>query len=391
MKPAILNNRYARLAVVASVIAGVFLFNRGQQNNDVYNIETSQVDVGQFNKTILASGKLGYAQEIILRSELTGRVKSILVQEGERVAQGQPILELDSSTLQANVEQQRANLSIKRLSIERSIVEYQKLREQVENRRQLVDKQLVSEESLDILEQDLSISKINIEIAKKEALLIEYRLNESAENLNKTIIRSPIDGLVVNIPIKIGETAIAGVSNVAGSELVKLVDTNQVYANLYVDENDITHVKEGLATQITVIAEPDKAYRATIERISLLAEPKQANKPLKYKVVAALEEPITHIKSDMTLRAEITYQRFEAQMSIPIQAILYASDMASDIGTIFVLDGDKVAQREVVLGDANEEFQVVNDGLKVGDVYVTGPYKTLKNLYDGARVTTNGI
>jgi len=390
MKTFIPQNRFVRLALVASFVGVLFFANRGADSQNIYQIETSKVNKGEFNKTILTSGKLGYAQEIILRTELTGKVKSILVEEGMYVTKGQAILELDSTTLKANVEQERANLSIKKLSIERSIVEYEKLREQVRNRKHLVSKQLVSEESLEIMEQDLSISKINIEIAKKEALLIEYRLNESAENLNKTIIRSPIDGLVVKIPIKIGETAIAGISNVAGSELVQLVDTNQVFANLYVDENDITNVAEGLNTLITVIAEPDKSYRAVIKKISLMAEPKQPNKPLKYKVVAALQEPVTNIKSDMTLRAEITYKRFEQQLSIPIQAILYESDVDSNVGTIYVLNGDQVDQREVTLGDANEEYQVVSAGIREGDVYVSGPYKILKNLYDGARVTING-
>ncbi|WP_412971788.1 hypothetical protein [Glaciecola sp. MF2-115] len=111
---------------------------------------------------------------------------------------------------------------------------------------------------------------------------------------------------------------------------------------------------------------------------------------MKYKVTATLLDSVEDTKSDMTLRAEITYQRYDKQLTIPIQSIVYNSGLNEEKGIIFIVDNGVVTQQEVSLGEANYELQVISEGLKEGDVFVSGPYQTLKLLYDGAKVQQNG-
>ena len=382
-------NKIFKFMLILGTIAVVIVVQKKLSEKPAFEIEIGEVREGNLDKMIMASGRVNYANSLVLRTEVSGLVKSILVKEGDFVTKGQTILKLDSSIFQADVDQQKASLRIQNLAIEKSKIEKINRLKKYKRRKVLSDKGLINTEQIELLKRELTISEVELKIALQDAAMRKAKLQQSINNLNRTVIVSPIDGMVTSIPIKVGETAIAGMNSIAGSELAMLADTSKYYAELFVDEVDIAKVKVGQHTKITLVAYPDVILDSIVEKINIVAEPRKPNRPLKYKVFASLD--ITNniiIKPEMSCRSEIVYQTIRNKLLVPIESVITDKEASieGDEIYLFVLKGKKVFKRYIQVGAENDQFQVVNSGSIIGEQLVVGPYETLLQLYDGASV-----
>jgi HlyD family secretion protein len=382
-------------ALVALVALPVALkVSRGDPGKAV---ELEAVTQRALTPTVLASGSLTYESQVTLAPEVTGRVKEILVAEGDRVQREQLLMRLDPAAPRAAIEQSRAMVRQARLSIERRQVDYDAQVIKVRRYQALQGKGMVDANSLEQLVSARDLAEVDLRTSREQLSQAEAQLSQAQEQLAKTEIRSPLDGKVTAIYVKVGQTAVPSFSGIAGSVLVDVADTTSIDAEINVDETDIARVRVGAQARVVPAAFPDKTLTGTVDQVAI-APRTQAGQNKSYPVRIRLENTADVIfHPGMSCRAEVlTGTQGEASvLAVPVQAVRYEdnpkaeSSASKTLANVFVVENGKAKKRAITTGAADDSHIAVVDGLKAGEKIVVGPSKTLLFLLDGEKVTVS--
>jgi len=254
-------------------------------------------------------------------------------------------------------------------------------------------KNLVDEDSYEALESELSLSKVDLRSLQESLTQASAALDQSEDLLSKTSIRSPIDGVVIQLDIKVGETVIAGTTNIPGSTMMVIADPSETLTEVQVDEADIAQVSEGQRADIFAAAYPDTPLTGTIQTIASVARKTQGQASLSFLVKILLDEQEKMaIRPGMSVRADIYTQTSEETLAVPVQAVLYDEDIdkeeegEKEQSYVFIFEDGKAVRRDVEIGISSDSDQEITEGLKEGDIVIFGPYKVLRYLADGEEV-----
>jgi HlyD family secretion protein len=382
-----------KLLIVGALVALVALsvaISKGR-GGDAKEVEIQTVEKRVITPTILASGNLTYQTEIRMVSEIMGRVKELRVKEGDLVRQGDLLLRLDPATVQAQVEQLQAGLSQSKLAIERQRVASDMLETKWRRYQQLRESGVIDANTFDELRSQRDQSKVELSSSMQMSLQTEAQLRQAREQLAKTELRAPINGRVTQLTIKVGETAVPSVTSIAGSDLLIIADTSNMYAEVNVNETDVARVVPGQEAKIVPAAFSDHSWIGVVETVAV--SPRQiAGQGKTYPVKIRLQ-PAGDLKfhTGMSCRAEIVTRSTDnaASVAVPVQAVHYEEAEERDQpakASVFVVDGNRVKQRSVETGTADDAYIAITKGLEAGTRIATGSARTLRFLRDGDRV-----
>lgn len=379
---------YKKLAL-GVVLAGVLITLTviGYSPEKLYNVDvnTQHVHLTNLKSTILASGKLAYKQQVELRSEVVGKVMEVLVSDSDVVAKGDVVLRIDANNYQKQVEQFEAAFRQRQIAVKRENIVVQKLAKEVLRQKVLFDKQLVNEDSYESKVSELNIARYSLQEREVEVRQFKAQLEESKQSLAKTIIRSPIDGIVVAVDVKSGELVLPSASNVPGSVLVTIADPSEVLTEVHVDETDIGKIQIGQKADIFAVAFPSRPFKATIKSIATVATRSKNGFGQGFVVKMLIDNTYgLPVRPGISCRAEIFYSTSLRTLAVPISAIIYEEDYSeaskSIRGHVFLYEDGAAIKTPVTLGNANDEEQEVLTGLVEGDQVISGPYKTIRKL-----------
>ncbi len=384
---------------LAVLLIGLPLISKLTGGKEAKTVDVQQVEYQLIRSSILASGTLTYREQVQLRSEVIGQVIALHVEEADTVAQGDLVITLDPKNFQAQVEQAEARVRIQQIAIERQRLLIENLKDRFARRKSLFESKLVDQDSYEALESELALSRVDLRSLQESLLQSRAVLDQSADLLSKTRIRSPIDGIVIQSDIKVGETVIAGTTNIPGSTLMVIADPSATLTEVQVDEADIAQVREGLKADIYTAAYPDKPLAGVIESIATVARRAQGQQSLSFLVKILLhEQSELRIRPGMSVRADIYTESAEEALSVPVQAVLYDEDLdaenkgdkAVDEQTyVYVVENNKAVRKDVEIGLSSDSDQEIISGLNQGQRVITGPYRTLLNMLAGDEVTVS--
>jgi HlyD family secretion protein len=382
MKP---NRKVLVAALIVAVIAIPLLIKatRGDSRKDV-DIEV--VAAQDIRPTILASGALAYLEEVNLTSELVAKVRDILVAEGDTVKKGQLLLTLDPETYRNAIEREQASRRQGVISIERQRLALALAEKRLARGTELVRQRMIGQSEYDDLRNARDLARVELRSSEEALHRADAVLGEASEQLLKTDIRAPIAGTVVDLPIKVGETAIPSTNALAGASLMKIADTSAIQAELKVDEADIARIAVGQAVDVYATAFPDTALKGKVERIALA--PTLENQARSYEVVALIEAPKdVALRSGMSARADIFLGGGGKRLAVPVEAVDTDEDEDGKARHRAWVERDGVARRvDVQVGLSDDHWEEVTSGLKAGDRVITGPARALRGLVEGDRV-----
>ena len=227
--------------------------------------------------------------------------------------------------------------------------------------------------------------------------------------MEKTVFRSPIDGIATSVDIKLGETAISGTTNIAGSNLITVADPSSILVEVLVDEADIANIEIDQSADVFAVAYPDQALKGTVQSIATSAKRSTYRQGLSFTVKILLEVTADiDIRPGMSCRAEIFTKIKQGTIAVPIEAIVFedGDDESSDVDTeqesdsisvrvsdnisstshVFLLIDGKAVKRDVELGISNDRLQEITSGLAVDETVVIGPARALSKLKEGDSV-----
>jgi len=275
----------------------------------------------------------------------------------------------------------------------------------------------------------LGQAKAKLAQAKAQKDSSERRIGQNAANLrhatdvlSKTEYRAPFDGVITNLPVREGETVVIGIQNAPGSTLMTIADTSVITAEVKVDETDIVNVKLGQPAEVSIDAIPKQRFKGIVTEIgnnailrstgvSTAQSTSSSQEAKDFKVVVTIEDPPPNLLPGLSTTARITTATRSNSLAIPIQALtirqraelapekqskeavvqaatLTKGDPKEELQGIFILKNKREAVFVPVSTgiSGTTDVEVVGGSLKEGDEIITGSYKVLRTLRNGASV-----
>jgi HlyD family secretion protein len=361
------------------------------KGGDAKQVETAVVGQQVITPTILASGALTYQTEIRMVSEIMGRVQFINVKEGDQVKQGDLLLRLDPATTRAQVEQLSAGLQQSRLAIDRQQLAVTQLEAKWKRYQQLRASGVVDANTFEELSSQRDQAVVELNSSRQMALQTTAQLKQAREQLAKTELRAPINGRVTQLTIKVGETAVPSVTSIAGSDLLTIADTSNIYAEVNVNETDVARVQPGQRAHIVPAAFPDKSWVGTVETVAVSPRTIQGqgkSYPVKIRLDVSAD---LQFHTGMSCRAEIETRGSNAApaTAVPVQAVRYSEAENRDEpakASVFVVENGRAQEKAVETDLADDAWIAIRKGLAPGARIVVGPARVLRFLRDGDRV-----
>jgi HlyD family secretion protein len=397
------------------IVAGVLItlivlaYSNYSKNKTTIVVDINQAKIEQIKSSILASGTLIYKEQIELRSEVIGQVSEMLVEEGDQVTKDQILMRLDPRTFNADVEQQRAYVRIQTIAIERQKQDLKNIASKWQRNKNLYERKMIGQDAFELIDNQYALAKIDLRSREEGLKQAQATLDKAIERLAKTVFRSPIDGIATSVDIKLGETAISGTTNIAGSNLITVADPSSILVEVLVDEADIANLQLGQNADVFAVAYPNRALSGTVNSIATSAKRSSFRQGLSFTVKILLENPgDIDIRPGMSCRAEIYTKVKDDTIAVPIEAVIFEDTPAEkenldtetdsdgiSIGIssdevssshLFVISDGTAQKRSVELGISNDSLQEITSGINVKDKIIVGPARVLAKLKDGDKV-----
>ena len=381
------------LLLVGTVVALPYI-NRSVFGTDAKVVNVSTLSQRVISPSILASGFLAHEEEVMLSSEVIGKVSELFVEEGDTVTAGQLLLQVDDKNFIAGLEQSEAAERINTIDIERQEVRIENLSRQFERSRSLHERKMIGDNEFDNLKNQLDLARIDLKSSTERLTQARAQLDQVNDNLSKTKIVSPIEGVITSLDIKVGETAIASSTNIPGSSLMTIANPASIYTEVLVDEADVANIQIGQRTEIVAIAYPDQPMQGVVRYIANTAKIAPSRQGLSFTVkIEITDAGDVTLRPGMSCRAEIFTRQDQEVVAVPIQALIFEEDRSALRSEyfIFVNDGGIARKTKVEVGISDDEYQelmtTIDDSIEI----VVGPDKELRHLLEGDRIDTTII
>lgn len=382
------------IAFIAGIVIALPFINRAVFGTNAKAVEVSTLAQRIISPSILASGFLAHQEEVLLSSEVIGKVTALFVIEGDRVSQGQLVLQVDDKNLLASLEQTEATVRINTIDIERQEIRIDNLRRQFERTRSLHERRMVGDDEFESVKNQLDLAEVDLKSSRERLAQANAQLAQVSDQLSKTKIVSPIDGVITSLDIKVGETAIASATNIPGSSLMTIANPGSIYTEVLVDEADIASVEIGQRVEIVAIAYPDQPMIGEVRYIANTAKVEPGRQGLSFTVeIDIIDRGDVVLRPGMSCRAEIFTRQDQEVAAIPIQAIIFEEDRSALRSEyfIFVNDGGVARKTKIEVGMSDDEYQELVSGIDADVEIVIGPNQELRHLLEGDRIDTTRI
>jgi HlyD family secretion protein len=375
---------------IAIALAAIIALSRMNRGDSAEAVDIAEAERKLIRSSVLASGTLAYREQVKLGSEVIARVTEVHVEEGDPVSRDQVLISLETENLMAQLEQADARVRMQQIAIDRQKLAVRNLARRYGNQKELLDRNLVDEDTVENLGIELSMAEVDLRSQQEGLAQARAAQAQMADLLSKTSIVSPIDGIVIQVDVKVGETVIAGTTNLPGSTLMVVADTSEMLVEVRVDEADIAQVEEGQGADIYTAAFPDDPISGVVESIATTARQTAGQQSLSFLVKIVLDaENELPVRSGMSARADIYTQSTEETLAVPIQAVRYDEEAegedsdTSDQPFVMLFEDGVARRQDVSIGLSSDSDQEITDGLEEGARVIVGPYRVLRNLDDG--------
>ena len=354
------------LAAAVIVILGVIIIVNVKKGGGV-NVEASEVLRGKIEEMVSAPGEIRAKEERKINAEVTAEVIKLLVEEGDWVKEGQILVKLDSTEQFAAYQRAQANVGAQRADLEFK-------KEQMRRKKELYEKGLISRENFDNIATDVELAQSNLENARTE-------LGRARRSLERTIIRSPIPGTVMDINKEEGEVVVAGTMHNPGSVLLTVSDLEEMEMVADVNESEIPLVSIKDTTRITVDAFPDTTFIGIVYYKANM--PKAAtSEVVEFEVEISMPRH-PGLLPGMSANCEIITAKKDSVLRVPLQSLVSKEKK----NAVYKIENNKAKFIEVKTGITEGKWVEIKEGLGEEDLIVTGPIKILMNLTDDQKVT----
>jgi HlyD family secretion protein len=365
---------FAALALVALVGWGARSNVAGGQTDVASAPGGNRVERGTLVQTVVATGTTEPVSRVEVKSQVSGLIRRVLVEKGDRVKPGQPLFELDRDRLEARVSGLEAALAMRRAEaahdlVGRASIGLEEKRRDFERSRELARHGVVSPSELERAERavrlaqvDLTDARANADARRAAVLEAEWALRQAQKDLEESVIRAELDAIVVDRRVDLG-SVVADITSSGGTVLAVLADDTRVRLVAEVDENEIAAVRVGQSAQVTLDAYPGEAFAGRVTRVAAAGtvETNVSNFEIELELPA---DP--RIRLGMSADARVAVREWKDALLVPVAAI--AREASGPVVRVIDASAPGGARAVAIRELYSDGFQsVVGDELRAGE------------------------
>lgn len=395
------------------IVVFIVLAILGTKKEEIVIVQTEKVKRLNITQTVTATGKIEPEFKVVITPEVSGEIVYLPVKEGQRVRKGDILLKIkqDQYLAQrdraiANLNSARANLAIQKIQLQKIEADYNRILE-------LYKKGLSSDAELEAIKAQYETSRAQVLSAESTVNQMEAAVKEANENLAKTIITAPMDGVVSQLNVKLGERVL-GTGFTQGSNLMTVADLTKMVAVVDVDENDVVLISIGDTAKVKVDAFRDKVFKGVVYEIGNTAKAKglgTQEEVVNFEVKIRILDSSVDLKPGMSCNAEIMTETRNNVLAVPIQSVtirgiektekkeenseeglVTTETKKTEVDTknlegVFVVESNTAKFVKVKTGISDDTYIEIIQGLKGDEEVVTGSYRAIsRELKDGSKV-----
>jgi len=353
--------RIVIVLILISVTAAYYWVSGGKKESKENQYKTRSIERGDIIQTISANGTLTPVVLVNVGTQVSGTVAKLYADYNDHVEVGQILAELDPALLRAQLQQSKANLLNAQVTVR--IAESKLKRHQL-----LKEKEFISLEALQMIEQEMEVARAQLAVSKAQ-------VERDQTNLNYSVIRSPISGVVIARNVDIGQTVAANFQTPILFQIAK--DLRQMQINISVAEADIGQLHLGQLINFTVDAFQQREFTGTVKQVRL--NPTIQENVVTYNVVAMVDNDDETLLPGMTANINFVVNKNNDVLRVPNAALRYKpKDIESNEGSnqtkstnqsvVYLLSGNQPTPVNVIAGITDGNFtEIINGEIKAGD------------------------
>ena len=425
--------KFVIIALAVVLVGAVLFMNLRPRDKSEATVEAGKVVRRDLTSVVNCSGTIQPKRQVDVSANAMGTIVNLAVEEGQQVNEGDLLMEIDPSeyrsvvlSLEAGIKTAQADLSLAEASLEKASLDH-------ERTRQLFAEGLASEEQLTAAATTEKVEAARVQAARHRIDQSQANLAKAQHDLEKVTITAPMTGVITRLNVEQGENAIMGTLNNPGTVLLVIADLGTMEAWVEVDETEVVNVELGQRAVITIDAFPDEEFSGRVTEIGnspLRAATGATGEAVDFEVKITLDGRVPNIRPGLSAKAEITVAERSQAVAVPLGAVTVRSlplkaeeiqvyrgkqgarqkEALEDLGFtgkpegaageeddaqrierketegVFIIVDDFARFVPVEIGIAGEEDFEVISGLDEGQQIVTGPFRILRELKDGAQV-----
>lgn len=404
---------FGGLGLLIVILIAVVAFSGKKEN--IVNVQTEKVSRRTITQSVSATGKIQPQTQVKINAEVSGEIIAIPIKEGDRVKRGQLLVKIKPDLYMAELEQASASVNTAKSLISQRGADLTKVEAEYKRANELYKKGLISDADLENIRATFSVAKENVQSAKFNLENSEAYLKRTRENLAKTSIFSPIDGVVSQLISKEGER-VSGSSFMQGTEIMTLSNLTVMEARVQVDENDVVLISIGDTSRVEVDAFPDKMFVGTVYQIANTATTRglgTQEEVTNFEVRILLHDENALLRPGMSCTADIETETHRNVLAIPLMSVTTREQkkwsenepqsggdemqMATVVEkkvekkkpqeVVFAVESGLARKKSVATGISDDRYIEIKTGLSEGQEIVKGNYRAIsRDLDDSIKV-----
>ena len=410
------------LLIVGSIISG------GRE--PAIPVTTDKASRRSIIETVSATGKVQPETEVKISPEVAGEIIELPVEDGKEVKKGQLILKIRPDSYQALFDQQQAAISTAESVSGQQKASMEKAAQDLKQAEDLFQKKLISQTEMLAAQTTYDAAKSMYQSGLHSIDGAKASSSQARDQLSKTTIYSPLDGVITVLNSKLGERVVA-TNQFAGTEVMRVADLNHMQAVVDVNENDVVHVKLGDQAKVSIDAYGDRKFNGTVEQIANTGKTTGSGtqeEVTNFEVKIRLDDHNMRLRPGLSCTADIQTNIVNDVVAVPMQSVTIrtgdsslspeeieqkkkiadAKEKADNNAqvenerlakqaekeeretlkkVVFLKDGGKAKMVQVTTGIADDANIEIKNGVKPGDEVISGSYSAIsRKLKDGAKV-----
>ena len=359
--------RLLLVIVLVGAVSAVAMTLRGADATPVDDALITKVKRGDLAVEVIDTGKIEPREKVDIKSKIAGVVLEVLVDEGQVVTKGQPLVRLD--TVDYAREAARADAELAQAQQALAFAE-----QALARKRAALAERVIAEADVEVAHNEFDMRKAAMRIA-------EVAVSAARDRLRSCEIRSPLDGTIIERGIEPGEMVSPGVqATFEGKPLLTVADLSTLLVRSELNQIDVARVALDQSVKVTLDALPDQTWQAKVTKIAPAAVKAQGRDAEVFPVEATLVAADPAIKSGMTADVRILVETRPQVLTLPIEAILKEEGKSWAKKVARTDNGSKTSEKlEIKVGKSNDREMEILEGLKEGDEVAIDPASSRDN------------
>jgi efflux transporter, RND family, MFP subunit len=312
--------RIVLLSIVGLAVVGTFVFLWKKAQPEVTEYEIVTPERGTVETKTVATGNVEPRYEILIKPQISGIISEVLKEAGQRVTEGEIIAKVKVIPEMGQLNSAESRVNVARISLDQ--VESTHRRDE-----QLFKQGILTAEEFDVSKANYRKAKEELANAQSSLEIVRDGISRNTRSSSTTQIRSTITGMILNVPIKVGNSVIQSNSFNDGTTIASVANMNDMIFRGNVDETEIGKIREGMPIKLTVGALGTRTFDAVLEYVSPKGEEK--NGAIQFEIKAAVSLPDTSfVRAGYSANAEIVLERAENVLTIPESTVEFHGDTA---------------------------------------------------------------